>query len=177
MSNPRIPFPAQLMLSVLCGRGQDFYRELFEPLTRKLGLVDFVSEALAFTETDYYDQELGPPITRRILGFAPLFSQDELVRIKLLTNDLEDRFSRPDGSRTFNLDPGLITLERLVLASGKNFSHRLYLGQGIWGDLTLIYQKKAWQVLPWTFRDYAGEDLQRILTAMRNRYKEKLEAL
>ena len=165
------------MLSVLCGRGQDFCRELLEPLTRKLGAVDFVSDPLAFTETSYYDQELGPPISRRVLGFEPLLPQDDLVRVKLLTNELEHRFSRPDGSRVFNLDPGFVTLERLVLATGKNFAHRVYLGKGIWGDLTLIYQKKSWRVLPWTFRDYAGEDLQRILTEMRKRYKEKLEAL
>ena len=75
-----------------------------------------------------------------------------------------------------NLDPGLITLERLVLASGKNFTHRVYLGQGIWADLTMIYNKKTgWVVLPWTFPDYATEDMKRRLTELRALYKTTVE--
>ena len=83
---------------------------------------------------------------------------------------------QPGGSRRVNLDPGLITLERLVLASGKNFTHRVYLGQGIWADLTMIYNKKTgWVVLPWTFPDYATEDMKRRLTELRALYKTTVE--
>jgi hypothetical protein len=142
-------------------------------------------------------------LLRRILGFERLVPQDGLVAVKLATNTLETGHARPadidanihagharpanaqpdgraggqpGGSRRVNLDPGLITLERLVLASGKNFTHRVYLGSGIWADLTLIYNKKTgWVVLPWTFPDYATEDMKRRLTELRALYKTTVE--
>lgn len=175
MSIPKTPLPAQLILSVLSGPEHGLDQELLDPLTARLGRLDYTSQPLAFTETSYYDQELGRPISRWILGFETLVPTEELVQVKLFTNELEHRFSRANTTRVFNLDPGLISLERLVLASGKNFSHRLHLGQGIWGDLTLIFQNKDWQVLPWTFPDYAGVVLREILTELRNRYKAKLK--
>ena len=90
---------------------------------------------------------------------------------------MEQRRAGPDGRRLFNLDPGLLSQERLVLATGKNYTHRLYLGQGIWGDLTLIFQNGGWRAQPWTFPDYAGPELQEHLTRLRVRHKEKLTAL
>lgn len=96
--------------------------------------------------------------------------------VKLMTHDLEQRHAL-DGKRLFNLDPGLLTQERLVLATGKNFAHRIYLGEGIFADLTLVFQNGQWNVLPWTFRDYAGKALQSVLSTMRQRYREKLACL
>ncbi|MFW6216734.1 MAG: DUF4416 family protein, partial [Desulfohalobiaceae bacterium] len=79
-----------------------------------------------------------------------------------------------DANRLFNLDPGYLTLEQLVLATGKNFTHRIYLDQGVFADLTLVYSKAGWQTLPWTYPDYAGRLLQDILNQLRQRYKQKL---
>jgi hypothetical protein len=75
------------------------------------------------------------------------------------------------------LDPGLLTAERLVLATGKESGHRIYLGQGIWGDLTLIYRHGSWQTLDWTFPDYADRPLQSWLTELRSYYKQRLKRL
>lgn len=138
-----------------------------------LGPVDLVSESIPFVETHYYDQELGVPISRRILSFASLVDPASLVEIKLFTNGLEQEYLE-DGHRIFNLDPGLLSLERLVLATGKNYTHRIYLRNGIWADLTLIFQDRGWQTLPWTYPDYAGTRVQQFLTWMRERYKEQL---
>jgi hypothetical protein len=74
------------------------------------------------------------------------------------------------GRRTANIDPGYLLLERLVLATGKNYSHRIYIGRGIYADLTLIYRDGAYRALPWTYPDYAGEPLRRFLTAVRRKY-------
>ncbi len=174
MSIPKTPLPAQLILSVLSSTWQDFQTRLLDELIRELGRIDFQSETLAFTETSYYDQELGTPITRKIFGFEALLPPEKLADIKLSTNALEQRFQQQDGRRIFNLDPGLVFQERLVLATGKNFSHRIYLGKGIWADLTLLYQKGKWQSLPWSFPDYAGHEVQEVLTRLRNRYTSKI---
>ena len=74
----------------------------------------------------------------------------------------------------FNLDPGFITMQSLVLATGKNFSHRVYLKDGIWADLTLVWQKKQWVDFSWTFPDYAGDAMKSRLTKLRLSYKTKL---
>jgi hypothetical protein len=158
VSTPREPSPGKLVLSVLAAEA--WWPDGWEPLRARLaesfGPVDYESEPLPFDHTGYYEEELGAPLFRRLLGFARLAPLDGLKDVKLATNVLERSLSRPDESRRVNLDPGLLTLERLVLASGKNFTHRVYLGSGIWADLTLIYNKRqGWVDLPWTFPDYA----------------------
>lgn len=182
MSTPREPNPGKLVLSVLAAA--DWWDSAWPgyraTLVQRYGPVDYETPLLPFDHTDYYDDELGSPeageLARRILGFERLVPLDGLVAVKLATNVDEFNFARPDNTRRVNLDPGLITLERFVLASGKNFTHRVYLGQGIWADLTLIYNRKTgWVVLPWTFPDYATEDMKRRLTELRALYKTTVE--
>jgi len=175
MSRPQEPLPAQLFLSVLGNPLEELWPSLRQDLQARFGPLDFESDPFPFTETDYYDHELGRPIQRRILGFERLVEQSRLPGIKLATNELEEEYARRDGSRRINLDPGLLCLERLVLATGKNFSHRVYLSQGIWADLTLMYRGKGWISLPWTYPDYAGTILQSLLLDMRQKYKQKLK--
>ncbi|MDZ7761952.1 MAG: DUF4416 family protein [Desulfovermiculus sp.] len=175
MSQPQVPPPAQLVVSVLSSRLLQIWPEVERALQAKWGQLDFVSEPFPFTQTHYYDQELGTPIMRRLISFQQLMEQDRLPDIKLATNALEDTWRDDAGCRQVNLDPGLLCLERLILGTGKNFTHRVYLGQGIFADLTLVYQKGGWQSLPWTFPDYAGEHIQDLLTRMRVSYKKKLQ--
>ncbi|MBA4357161.1 MAG: DUF4416 domain-containing protein [Desulfovibrio sp.] len=178
MSTPREPQPGKLVLSVLAAADwwEISWPDYRAELVGRYGPVDYETPPVPFEHTAYYDSELGKPLARRILGFARLAPLDALVAVKLATNADERDHARPDGTRRVNLDPGLITLERLVLASGKNFTHRVYLGRGIWADLTLIYNKKTgWVVLPWTFPDYATEDMKRRLTELRALYKTTVE--
>ena len=86
--------------------------------------------------------------------FQDLVEQIALAEIKRHTNSIEQTYAL-EGKRQLNLDPGYLLYERFVLASGKNFTHRVYIGNMIYADLTLIYQKGAFQTLPWTYPDYA----------------------
>ena len=175
MSQLRIPEPGLLLLSVLAAEW-DAWPDLLVRIEARFGPACFLSEALAFENTSYYDAELGRPITRRLLAFGTLAPLDCLAAAKLWTMDQEREFARPDGRRRFNLDPGLLTQERLVLATAKNFTHRVYLGQGVWADLTLVYTGGDWLVLPWTFPDYAAKALLELLTALREEYRRRLFA-
>lgn len=182
MSTPREPRPGKAVLSVLARESwwdaghAGGWLPLHAALTERFGPVDYKSGLMPFDHTGYYEEELGRPLFRRLLGFERLVPLDGLRDMKLATNGLERAQARPDGTRRVNLDPGLLTLERLVLASGKNFTHRVYLGSGIWADLTLIYNKRqGWVDLPWTFPDYAAEDMKRRLTALRSLYKTTIE--
>ncbi len=176
MSVPTIPKPGKLFLSILSSRWEEFWPELLDILEQKFGKADYLTDPIAFTETAYYDQELDTPISRRILTFKPLARLDALVDIKLAANELEQRFKQ-GGRRIFNLDPGIVTLERLVLATGKNFTHRVYLTRGIWADLTLIFTRGDWKDLEWTFPDYSSEKIKKHLRIIRSRYHEQLSQL
>ncbi|WP_291319453.1 DUF4416 family protein [Desulfonatronospira sp.] len=173
MSHPEIPRPGKLFLSILSSRWDFFQEELLCRLSRLFGPVDFKSPFILLTETDYYNRELGTPILRRIYTFHPLVELNRLPEIKLATNKLEEEYLQ-NTKRLFNLDPGLIPLERLVLATGKNFTHRIYLDQGIWADLTLIFTRGDWVDLPWTFPDYASEKIKTYLRTIRTNYRNQL---
>jgi len=173
MSTPVTPDPGLLIISILSAKWEACWPGLLEALEGKYGRADHVSEIFVFDQTDYYNAELGTPITRRLVAFEMLRPLDELADIKLFTNSLETEYGEP-GARLFNLDPGFVTLQSLVLATGKKFSHRIYLKDGIWADLTLVWQKKQWVGFPWTFPDYAGDDMKGRLTKLRQSYKYKL---
>lgn len=173
MSTPKSADPGLLIISILSARWDECWPALREKLEAKFGPMDGVSEEFSFDQTGYYDAELGTPIKRRLVEFSQLRPQEELADIKLFTNSLENEFGEP-GKRMFNLDPGFITMQRLVLATGKEFYHRIYLKNGIWADLTLVWQKKQWVDFPWTFPDYAEESMKSRLTKLRQSYKTKL---
>lgn len=175
MSIPGDPGPAMAVLSVLSARMDEMWPGILARVTELFGPACHVSPDLPFAFTHYYDAELGTPIVRRMLGFSRLVPQDSLAGAKLATNELETDLARPDGLRTVNLDPGLLTQERLVLATGKNFGHRVYLGRGIFADLTLVFRHGSWQTLAWTFPDYRSPELQAELTAMRGKYRAILD--
>jgi hypothetical protein len=170
MSTPAIPLPAKPVLSILSAGWERFWPELRNTLENRLSPMDYVSGEIPFTQTTYYDKELGTPITRRLISFERLMPMDELPDLKLWTNSLEKQETTGTGKRLFNLDPGYLNQERLVLATGKNFTHRIYLRSGIWADLTLIYQRGRWVDLPWTFPDYATAEIKDHLTRIRSVY-------
>lgn len=168
MSKPREPRPAKLVIGLFM---KD--RALFEPLVAELvsefGTLDLISRWLPFDYTAYYEQEMGTPLFRRLLAFHSLIDQLALAGIKLATNRLEDQYT-DNGRRRVNIDPGYLLYERFVLASGKNFSHRIYIGKKIYADLTLIYQRGAFETLPWTYPDYADRPIISFLEKVRARY-------
>lgn len=174
MSRPHEPLPAKLAVSVLSADMPAVWPPALAALEERFGPAEIAYPAMPFAHTAYYDDELGSPIVRRLVAFAGLVPQDALGPAKRFTNALEDRLARPDGRRRVNLDPGLVTCERFVLATGKNYTHRIYLGQGIFGDLTLVFQAGSWQTLPWTFPDYAAPDMLARLTDVRSRYRRDL---
>ncbi|MDD2315816.1 MAG: DUF4416 family protein [Desulfobacterales bacterium] len=160
--------PAKLVVSILTARRELFGRVL-GLLERNYGRADLISAWLAFEYTRYYEAEMGSPLFRRMASFSRLIEQTDLADIKLLTNEVEGRFAE-SSLRRVNIDPGYLLHERFVLATGKNFSHRIYLGKGIYADLTLTYAKGAFQPLPWTYPDYAAHDIQAFLRWARDKY-------
>jgi hypothetical protein len=140
MSKPRPPLPAKLVISVLLA-DKALFRGVLRQLQSDFGTIDLKSPWMDFGYTDYYYAEMGRPLFRRMLAFEDLIQQQALSRVKLATNAIEQAFAHGQR-RQVNIDPGYLLLERFVLATGKNFSHRIYIGDAIYADLTLIYQKR-----------------------------------
>ena len=128
---------------------------------------------MPFTQSGYYDPEMGAGLMRRFLLFSPLFGRERLAEIKAATNTIEQAHAR-NGMRSVNIDPGYIALEQMVLGTTKALSHRIYQGQGIFADLTLIYENGTYRSLPWTYPDYRSEEIIALCNGWRQRYKESL---
>lgn len=173
MSHTQPPKPAKLVIGLFT-RKQERMAAVAADLMKSFGPIDLISTLFPFDFTAYYEKEMGSPLFRRIFVFKSLIGQDDLADIKLKTNAIETQYSA-DGMRQVNIDPGYLLMERLVLATGKNFSHRIYIGKCIYADLTLIYQKNRYQPLPWTYPDYAHDSIRHFLTHVRNKYMEDLK--
>ncbi|NLH50222.1 MAG: DUF4416 family protein [Myxococcales bacterium] len=172
MSQPRPAPPVLLVIGLL--RDPELPLEpVAEAIGAAFGPIADLSAPLAFEHTAYYEPEMGPGLLRQFAALAELVDPGRLADIKWQTNEIESKFSREDGRRRINLDPGLLGFANLVLATGKGYTHRPYLGNGIYADLTLIWQHGAWVELPWTYPDYRSEPVKAILTGYREFYREK----
>ncbi len=154
------------LLSVL--ESQDDADALRSILEQRFGPIRMQTPRQFFQWTDYYNSEMGQPIWRSYIEFETLVDPSLLADIKLATNEIEERFA-VDGRRRVNLDPGLLAPGRFVLATTKDRAHRLALKDGIYAELTLIYEKKAFHALPWTYPDWASEPVRLLLAGWRGR--------
>lgn len=171
MGRASIPDRAMLFCSVLYHTGAPIVQAI-RSLINEFGDTVLETEPMEFTFTDYYHHEMGRPLYRVMLAFSDLVERDSLPDVKNRTNRIEDGY-RQDGKRRINLDPGLLTLENICLATTKPYSHRLYLGKGIWAEITLIYKGNSYQKLAWTYPDYASEDLVRFFNGLREDYRRR----
>ena len=174
MSKPREPDPVKLFVSVIAAdRGR--VAEVIGELAGAFGQPDFVSEVLPFEYTDYYTAEMGTGLVRRFVTFERLIGPEELPAVKLCTNALEERFSE-GGARRVNIDPGYVARQHFILATGKGYSHRPYIGRGIYADLTLEYRKETYRPFEWTYPDYRAPETLEMLNGLRKRYRMQLKS-
>ncbi len=172
MGTPRQHPPVKFVCSLLYGRDASRARVL-AALVDCFGPIDYYSQAIPFTETDYYLGEMGV-LERRILAFERLGPPDRLVDAKLTTNALEVRFRDVTGGRTVNLDVGYVTAAKLILATTKDQSHRIHLGRGVFADQEYRFVVGGFEPLPWTYPDYRREHYRAIFRQLRRRYLHQL---
>ena len=170
--------PARLFFGVFTGfdRLFDWVRDRLEA---RFGPLDAEAESpvFPFPETQTYSQTMGSPLRRKFFFLLAPFPQDGLARIKLETLKIEDESRQIEAwpvSRPINIDPGILNDCRIILASTKDFSHRLYRGDGIWEEVTLLYRAGAYQSLPWTYPDFRRPDYHAYFEAQRKKYLDSL---
>jgi hypothetical protein len=173
MGKPKEPEPAKLFMSLIALEEEIFHRGV-EDLRSTFGETDTVSDRFPFDVTDYYTREMGGPLFRHFMTFGRLIPVPSLPDVKLATNRLEEEYARSDRCRRINIDPGYICLEHVILATTKGYTHRPYLRDGIYADLTLIYRNKSFQPLEWTYPDYRQEAVITLFNRSREKYLEDL---
>jgi hypothetical protein len=175
MSTPRESDKVRLFLSLFSAE-KGLIDNAINELVELFGLPEVISPWLMFERTRYYEKEMGWPLHRRFVTFKELISPEELVDKKLKTNRIEEKYS-VEGKRRINIDPGYICLERLVLATGKNYTHRIYLSHGIYADLTLVFNKGTFKPLKWSYPDYSDNESIEFFNNEREKYKNKLRSI
>ncbi|MFH1369206.1 MAG: DUF4416 family protein [Elusimicrobiota bacterium] len=161
--------PAKLFIGIIAS-SQEILSSAEKAIEEKWGAIDVKSAVVPFGFTDYYEKEMGKGLLRRWISFEKPVNPDELADIKLQTNGIEGKYAE-NSQRRVNLDPGYVELSKVVLASTKDFSHRIYIGKGIYAELTLLYKAKDFTALPWTYPDYQSPEAKKFLFACREKLK------
>jgi hypothetical protein len=168
----KTPVPVQFFASIIF-RDSCLLSDVESRLTERVAPISERTSVMPFTQSDYYCPEMGRGLSRYFVLFSHLAGREELRETKLQTNDIESSFSS-DGRRSVNIDPGYIALEHVVLATTKGFSHRIYLGKGIYADLTLIFENGTYCGFRWTYPDYSSPEFILLLNGWREHYKRLL---
>ncbi len=124
--------------------------------------------------TNHYEEEMGQSIEKKIVSFKELVSPENIYQVKKKTNEIEKCFSI-DGKRQINLDPGYLTLAKVILLTTKNYSHRIYLTDGIFAEITLTFRKSTYTTNPWTYPDYKAKDVIDFMMNVRKKYRKQID--
>jgi hypothetical protein len=178
MAKIRTPLPVKLFVGMLTSL-PEIVPQAEERLMALYGSVDSRSEPSLFDLTHYYDADMGSPIYRYFVSFAKLIEPSTIADIKLGTNNLEFCFTSrfPKVRRPINLDPGYLEQSKIVLASTKNYFHRILISGGIYAEVTLHFEEGGWRSFPWTFPDYKTAQYQQFFSALRRLYRTQLSEM
>ena len=143
------------------------------------GPADHRSGIIQFNFTSYYEPEMGNAIDRVFFSFERLIEADRLPEIKRQTNVIELEMAPLSKTvrRPVNLDPGYLEQAKVILASTKNFYHRIHLGNGIFAEVTMHFQNGAWHFFPWTYPDYQSQDYREFFLKVRQIYRSQLRTM
>lgn len=173
MAQVRYPGPVRFVTGILASdaRCLEAARDM---VSEAWGEPELASGVWAFSNTRYYEREMGSSILRQFLSFPDAFARETLPGRKRKANDMEDALAASLATpwrRPVNLDPGYVAPEKLVLASCKNFSHRIYIGAGVFAEPTFFFRDGGIECLPWTFPDYASGEYDAFFLEVRHRLR------
>ncbi|MFQ6617158.1 MAG: DUF4416 family protein [Fidelibacterota bacterium] len=177
MGKIKIPEDVKLFAAVMVQK-EELFSIAEEHLERSLGPVDTKSEVYPFNHTDYYSNEMGRDLLKRIVSFKELRSPDNIHRVKITTNNIEKSLAgrvKKKLLRNVNIDPGYMTLEKVVLLTTKNYDHRIYLADGIYAEVTLRYRQGTFRPMEWTYPDYRMEAVKGYFNTLRKEYIRQLK--
>jgi len=149
-----------------------------EELVNLWGPIDLESDVFPFTYTDYYSKQMGgASLMRKFISFNTLIAPETLSEIKMTTNQIEEKMKTKLQSphRIVNIDPGLINDSSLIMATVKDFAHRVPLQQGIYGHLEFLFGKKEIRILGWTYPDFRKKTYHPFFLKVRKKYLDQIK--
>jgi hypothetical protein len=171
----RLASPVKLIAGILY-RDESFLKEALQALKDRFSHIDYRGDAVPFEGTSYYEDEMGCGLLRVILSFRKLIEPTDLVEAKRDSRDIEAALSR-EGRRRVNIDMGYLDLHKVVLASFKERGNKVYLGRGVWADMTVFFRRGGVETLPWSFPDFKAGRYDGDLMEIRMEYREQLRSL
>jgi len=191
MGKTKKPKAVKLIIGMLA-KSQKLFDKAEEFFIKDFGPIDYKSPVIPFNHTDYYKKEFGPALKRNFISFKKLVSPEKIAKIKLITNSIEQKLAigfnpsrlrsknivrasplkrtSRELKRQVNIDPGYVSDAKLILATTKDYYHRIYLGHGIYAEVTLMWRKGSFKPFEWTFPDYRSKEYIDILNTIRNNY-------
>ena len=149
-------------------------QDILNLLEETFSMIEIKSEPYEFSDfTPYYESEMGTSLKKFFVVFNDLQPPESLPDFKIKSNQIESKFIL-ENKRQINIDPGYVSEAKVVLATTKNYDHRLYLGQGIFGDLHLKFTNKEFHSQPWTYPDYKQEQVIQFFMDLRQTYFKQL---
>ncbi len=179
MKEIRLPIPVKLFIGMLSPEPA-LFATCTDIVCKEYGPVDYQSEIVPWTNSDFYREEMGPGILRKFIFFERVIDPGDLSAIKINTTRIEKSFAEQEGNRTrrrINLDPGYVTEAKVVLATTKDYAHRLYIGKGIYAEVTLRYGNKDRSFTPFdhTYLDYCSETYRTMFNKTRELLRTALQ--
>ncbi len=172
------PGQVKLIIGILAA-DENCLKAAVKAIEAEFGDIDLVSDTWPFNQTDYYEKQTGENILKQFVAIEKLIEPAELADIKHKTNAIEQRLSKEleiDLTRPVNLDPGIIEPSKLILATTKNYSHRIYIGKKMYAEVTLIFDNGKWQTMPYTYPDYTQQCYHDFFSKVRKKLLEQLKS-
>ena len=166
----------KLIIGMLASREKMFY-DAEKHLESIFGDIDYSSAVLPFTYTDYYENEMGENLLRKFIAFKRLINPEDIVHAKIETRSIEKLFCCQPGQRRINIDPGYVNGAKLVLATTKDYDHRIYLGDGIYAEVTLHFRGETFTPWEWTYPDYRTREYIDIFNRIRVIYFQDIKEI
>ena len=153
-----------VLIIALMYHEDEIYNNTLNELINNFRNTKIIGEEYLFSHSIYYADEMGEDLKKSYI-----------VEVKKTTDEIEKKYLDSNNNRKINIDPAILTLENFVLVTNKNFTHRIYLKDGVFADLTLIYKKKkGYTELPWTYADYSSDETKNFLKKIRELFYNKL---
>ena len=165
------PSTSVALVCAILADSDDTFADAKIGLIECFGSLHAASETYDFDFTSYYEAEMGAGLRKQLVCFKQRIDPAKLAACKRQTIEIEKALGRATGGtlrRRANIDPGLLSIESLVLATTKYAGHRICIAPQLYAEVTLLYQRGRYQPLEWTYPDYQGDAVQRFLLDMRS---------
>lgn len=164
------PPPPTVLIAAIMAPDEEVLGQARERMAEVIAPIHRLGPVYPFDYSTYYEKEMGAGLLKQLVWFEGLVDPAVLVQVKRQTMELERALGWEEGGkvrRRANLDPGLVTIESLVLASTKYSGHRVCIGPALYAETTLLFQRGEYRPLEWTYQDFRTEAAQDFLLEIR----------